>query len=118
MATFGPSDWMRKPSTMVLQYTRISDNQQSKEDKRQSNAKKKPALIQQKAFVDEALKSAGLPKVKAENWFAEVQSGTNRDRPQWKAMMSKPLNWPTRGSVCSLSYRTPADGQETPATAW
>jgi DNA invertase Pin-like site-specific DNA recombinase len=89
MTVFGPSDWMKKKGTTVIQYTRISDNQQSKEDKKTSDAKKKPALIEQKKEIDDALKAAGLPAVAKANWFAEVESGTNRDRGQWKAAMSK-----------------------------
>ena len=108
MSTFGPSDWMRKPSTVVLQYTRISDNKQSKDNKKQSEAKKKPALIQQKAFVDGALKSAGLPKVKAGNWFAEVRSGTDRDRTQWKALMSKAVELAHSGKRVFIVVQDPS----------
>jgi DNA invertase Pin-like site-specific DNA recombinase len=108
MATFGPSDWMKNNGTTVLQYTRISDNQQSKEDKRTPDAKKKPALIQQKEFIDESLKANGLPKVKKANWFAEVESGTNRDRPQWKAMMSKALELTNEGKRVFIVVQDPS----------
>lgn len=86
---FGPSPWMQKKNTIVLVYTRISDNQQSKADKKVKEAKKKPALIQQKQTVEAGLKASKLPSLKPNNWFAEVQSGTNRDRPEWNKMMAK-----------------------------
>lgn len=62
---FGPSPWMKKAT--VLEYTRISDNQQSKEDKKTSDPFKKPALQEQRAFIEERLKAYGLPAAKKSN---------------------------------------------------
>jgi DNA invertase Pin-like site-specific DNA recombinase len=108
MASFGASDWMKKKSTIPLVYTRISDDQQSKEDKKQPDAKKKPALKQQKQRVDQGLKAAKLPPVKAENWFAEVRSGTDRDRAEWNKMMARAQALTTEGKRVFIAVQDPS----------
>jgi len=108
MDSFGPSDWMKKKSTIPLVYTRISDNQQSKEDKRQPDAKKKPALKQQKQRIEQGLKSNKLPPVKAENWFAEVRSGTDRDRAEWNKMIAKAQLLTTQGKRVFIAVQDPS----------
>lgn len=104
--TFGPSDWMKKTNTKVIGYTRISDRQQAKEDKAQPDAKKKPALKQQKAFIDGALKSNKLPKMT--DWFAEVQSGTNRNREQWRKAMAKAQEYTNAGKRVFIVVQDPS----------
>jgi len=108
MSTFGPSPWMKDKKTVVLQYTRISDNQQSKADKKIKEAKKKPALIQQKQVIDAGLKSQKLPSVKSGNWYAEVQSGTNRDRPEWNRMMAKAQELTHEGKRVFIAVQDPS----------
>jgi hypothetical protein len=108
MTTFGPSDWMKNKKTTVLQYTRISDNQQSKADKKIKDAKKKPALIQQKQTMDAGLKASKLPTVKSGNWYAEVQSGTNRDRPEWNKMMAKAQELTHEGKRVFIAVQDPS----------
>lgn len=106
MSKFGVSDWMKKAT--VLAYTRISDRQQSKDDRKKSAAKDKPALILQKQFVDRELKALGMPKVKAENWYAEVGSGTNKDRPQYKALIAKAKEIATSGKRVFIAVQDPS----------
>lgn len=103
---FGPSPWMKKAVT--LKYTRISDNQQSKEDKKTSDPFKKPALQEQAAFIDERLKAYGLPAAKKANWYAEVQSGTNRNREQWKLMMQKAMDLAAEGKRVFIAVQDPS----------
>jgi len=105
---FGPSPWMQKKNTVVLVYTRISDNQQSKSDKKVKEAKKKPALIQQKQVVERGLKSLKLPSLKANNWYAEVQSGTNRDRPEWNKMLAKAQMLSQEGKRVFIAVQDPS----------
>ncbi len=105
---FGPSPWMQKKNTVVLVYTRISDNQQSKADKKIKEAKKKPALIQQKQVVEAGLKASKLPALKANNWYAEVQSGTNRDRPEWNKMMAKAQELSHDGKRVFIAVQDPS----------
>ena len=114
MTTFGASDWMKDKKTVVLQYTRISDRQQSKEDRKKGKdgkplpAKKKPALIEQKKYVDDLLKANKLPKVKNENWFAEVQSGTDRDRAEWNALMARAQELVHQGKRVFIAVQDPS----------
>jgi len=100
--TFGPSDWFTKPTTTVFLYTRISTDKQSADDKRKVKgkdgkmvprpAKDKTTLKRQKKEVDELLAAQGMPKVKPENWFAEVASGSKGERTQWLAMREAAMN--------------------------
>ena len=83
MSNFGPSDWFKKAT--MIGYARISTDKQSVEDKKQKDAKKKATIKRQMKEVNAALKAQGLPQVKAENFFAEVASGTKEDRSQWRA---------------------------------
>jgi len=98
MAQFGKSEWMDKGTPLA--YTRISSNDQDKSDQSKKNAKKKPTLQKQFKFINQRLKIDKLPEVKDSNWFAEVGSGTNRDRGQWKALMQ-------RAQVLSLEGKRP-----------
>jgi len=87
MTQFGKSDWMDKGTPLA--YTRISTNDQDKSDRSKNDAKKKPTLMKQFKFINQRLKIEKMPEVKASNWFAEVASGTNRNRGQWNAMMQR-----------------------------
>ena len=80
--SFGLSDWMKQGTPIA--YTRISDNDQDKTSKSINAPKKKPILIKQFKFINRRLKDEKMPEVKSENWFAEVGSGTNRNRGQWR----------------------------------
>ena len=80
--SFGLSDWMKQG--VAIGYTRISDNDQDKTSKSINAPKKKPILIKQFKFINRRLKDEKMPEVKPENWFAEVGSGTNRNRGQWR----------------------------------
>jgi len=106
MTTFGPSPWMKKAEALI--YTRISDNQQSKEDKRTDDPKKKPALIQQFDYTNDRLKQFGLPQGKKANWFAEVRSGTDRDRTQWRLMMAKATELAMSGKRVFIAVQDPS----------
>jgi len=106
MTVFGPSDWMKKKTTKVLVYTRISDNQQSKDDKKNKEAKKKPALIEQRKRVVDSLKANGLPT--NDEWFAEVKSGTDRDRGQWNAMLSRAQQLAVEGKRVFVAVQDPS----------
>ena len=87
MAQFGKSEWMDKGTPLA--YTRISTNGQDKSDLKKSEAKKKPTLMKQFKFIQDRLKSDKLPAVQPANWFAEVGSGTDRNRGQWKNLMQR-----------------------------
>jgi len=87
MAQFGKSEWMIEGTPLA--YTRISTNDQDKSDKSKKDAKKKPTLLRQFKFINSRLKLEKMPEVKASNWFAEVASGTNRNRGQWVALMQR-----------------------------
>jgi DNA invertase Pin-like site-specific DNA recombinase len=87
MAQFGKSEWMDKGTPLA--YTRISTNDQDKSDRSKNDAKKKPTLLKQFKFINQRLKMDKMPEVKASNWFAEVASGTNRNRGQWNALMQR-----------------------------
>jgi hypothetical protein len=106
MTVFGPSDWMKKKKTKVLIYTRISDNQQSKEDKKNKDPKKKPALIQQKKKVVDSLKAQSLPSTG--EWFAEVKSGTDRERGQWNAMRNRAQEIVIAGDRVFIALQDPS----------
>jgi DNA invertase Pin-like site-specific DNA recombinase len=106
MTVFGPSDWMKKKKTKVLLYTRISDNQQSKDDKKNKDAKKKPALIEQRDRVLQSLKANGLPT--SHEWFAEVKSGTDRDRGQWNAMLNRAQALAVEGNRVFIAVQDPS----------
>lgn len=108
MTKFGASDWMKKKGTVVIAYTRISDNQQSKDDKKTSDAKKKPALREQRKLIDDALKAGGLPAVKDSNWFSEVQSGTNRDRAEWGNVMARARELTHQGKRVFIAVKDPS----------
>ena len=83
---FGADDWMKKARVFV--YTRISTAKQTADDRRVKDVKKKSTLKRQKAEIDSSLKTLGLPKAKAGDWYAEIASGTRADRPEWLKMMS------------------------------
>jgi DNA invertase Pin-like site-specific DNA recombinase len=87
MAQFGKSEWMQEGTPMA--YTRISTNDQDKSDMKKSKAKKKPTLIKQFKFINQRLKMEKMPEATTSNWFAEVGSGTDRERGQWKALMQR-----------------------------
>jgi DNA invertase Pin-like site-specific DNA recombinase len=87
MAQFGKSEWMINGTPLA--YTRISTNDQDKSDRSKNDAKKKPTLLKQFKFINQRMKLEKMPEVKASNWFAEVASGTNRNRGQWNALMQR-----------------------------
>lgn len=102
----GPSDWMKNATVLV--YTRISDMQQSKDDRKKSAAKEKPALIQQYEYVKDGLKKLGLPAPKKGNWYAEVRSGTDRERSQWKAMQARAMELAQDGKRAFIAVQDPS----------
>ena len=106
MTTFGPSDWMKKAT--VLGYTRISSNAQDTADKKITDAKKKPILISQLKEVQQGLKAQGLPQIKNQNWFAEIESGTNRDRGQWRAVLAKAQELAQKGKRVFIAVKDPS----------
>lgn len=83
---FGAEPWMKK--ARVFTYTRISTAKQSADDRRVKATKKKTTIKRQKAEVDAALKTLGLPKSKTGDWYAEIASGTRSDRPEWLKLQS------------------------------
>lgn len=87
MAQFGKSEWMDKGTPLA--YTRISTNGQDKADLSKAQAKQKPTLKKQFKFIQDRLKMESMPSVQSENWFAEVGSGTDRNRGQWNALMQR-----------------------------
>lgn len=106
MGTFGPSPWMKKAT--VLGYTRISSNSQDTADKKITDAKKKPILIAQLKEVQQGLKAQGLPQIKNDNWFAEIESGTNRDRGQWRAVLAKAQELAQKGKRVFIAVKDPS----------
>ena len=106
MSKFGPSDWMKKAKVVV--YTRISDRQQAKDDRKKSEAKEKPALIQQFNYVKRELKANKLPTPKKEDWYAEVGSGTNKERPQYKALIARAAEESLRGKRVFIAVQDPS----------
>jgi len=90
---YGAADDFKKAT--MFAYTRISTDKQTKEDKKEvmrdgkkvpRPAKQKTTLKRQFKEIQDLLKKEKLPQVKPENWFAEVASGTKKDRTQWKAL--------------------------------
>lgn len=106
MSQFGPSDWMKKG--IPLGYTRISTNDQDKSDLSKSNAKAKPTIKKQFAFIQDRLKSEKLPEVKKENWFAEVGSGTDRKRGQWNLMIRRAVALAAEGKRPFIVVQDPS----------
>ncbi len=88
--TYGFAPWMKK--ARVFGYARISTEKQSAADKKQTDPMKKPVIKRQIEEVDDTLKSMGVKKIKAGDWYAEVASGTRRDRPQWLKMIAEAIN--------------------------
>ena len=70
---FGPADWFKKAT--MFGYTRISTDEQSVQDSKVKDPKKKVALKRQFEEINKLLKQQGLPPVKKENWYSEVGSG-------------------------------------------
>lgn len=105
MSTFGKSDWMKLKGTKLIDYTRISDNQQSKDDKKNTDPKKKPALIQQKKFIED-----GDGKRKADYWFSEVISGGKRNRAGWNMVMAKAQELTQQGKRVYIRLKDPSRG--------
>ena len=103
MAQFGKSDWMDKKKTFTIDYTRISDNQQSKEDSKQKDPKKKPALIEQRKFIEN-----GDGGRKSDFWVAEVASGTDRDRAGWAKVMAKAQEMTAKGYRVYIRVKDPS----------
>ena len=106
MSNFGVSEWMKKG--VAVGYGRISDNDQDKTDLGQKDAKKKPIIKKQEAFINRRLKENKLPEVKKENWFAEVGSGTNRNRGQWKAMIQRAVALAAEGKRPFIVVQDPS----------
>ena len=115
MSKFGPSKWMENATSLA--YTRISDEKQSKADKVKRivkgkqvplKAKQKPTLIEQFKDMNTKLKEAGLPQVKKSEWFAEVASGTNRDRGQWKALKGRATELVMAGKRVFIAIQDPS----------
>jgi len=104
--SFGISEWMKKGVPLV--YTRISDNDQDKQSLSVSNPKKKGILKKQFKFVQDRLKGDGLPQATNDNWFAEVGSGTNRNRGQWKAMMNRAIAMAANGERPFIVVQDPS----------
>jgi len=105
-AMIGASPWMKKAT--VLTYTRISDMQQSKDDRKKSAAKEKPALLQQYDYVKKGLESMGLPRPKKSDWYAEVRSGTDRERGQWKALQARAMELAHEGKRVFIAVQDPS----------
>ena len=105
MGQFGKSDWMEKKKTKVIDYTRISDEQQSKDDKKNTDPKKKPALIQQRQFNE-----MGDNGRKADYWIAEVVSGAKRDRAGWRMVMLKARELTHKGHRVYIRLKDPSRG--------
>lgn len=82
--TFGAAPDFKKAT--MFAYTRFSTDKQTTEDKRVKDPKKKTTMKRQFKIIQDLLKKEGLPQVKPENWYAEVASGTKRDRAQWIKM--------------------------------
>jgi hypothetical protein len=92
----------------VLGYSRISNAKQDPSDKKISDPKKKPILLAQFDEIQKGLKAAGLPQVKKENWFAEIQSGTDRDRGQWNSLMARALELAHKGKRVFIAVKDPS----------
>tara|TARA_B110001452_G_scaffold264102_1_gene266550 strand:- start:425 stop:1450 length:1026 start_codon:yes stop_codon:yes gene_type:complete len=88
--SYGFEPWMKK--ARVLGYARISTEKQSAADKKQKDPLKKPVIKRQMDQVDSILKEMGVAKIKAGDWFAEVASGTRRDRTKWLELQAEAIN--------------------------
>jgi len=97
MVNFGPSAWMKKATPFG--YARISTSKQDADDRRVKTPRNKPILKRQMAEVNAALKAAGLPAIKKENWFVEVGSGTDSSRTQWRELQAKAMNHKGRAFI-------------------
>jgi DNA invertase Pin-like site-specific DNA recombinase len=104
--SFGLSDWMKEATPLA--YTRISSNDQDKTDLSKKNAKSKPILKKQFDFIQKRLKADGLPEVKAENWFAEVGSGADRNRGQWKNVIRRAVSMAAGGEKVFIVVQDPS----------
>ena len=83
MREYGAAKWMKKAKSFG--YLRISTEKQNAGDKAQTNPLKKPIIKRQLEEINDGLKANGLPAVKAGDWYADIASGTDRDRTQWLA---------------------------------
>jgi len=81
---FGKSDMMKKATPFI--YARISTEEQSAGDEGIKDPKKKSVIKRQIKQIQDELKKQGLPQAKPENIYAEVASGTKRERKQWLAV--------------------------------
>jgi DNA invertase Pin-like site-specific DNA recombinase len=106
MSTFGSSEWMKE--AIPIAYSRISDNDQDKLSKSKKNPKQKPILKKQFTYINQRLKADDLPQVKPENWYAEVGSGTNRNRPQWKNIIKKAVSMAAAGKRVFIVVQDPS----------
>jgi len=88
--TYGYEPWMKK--ARVLGYARISTEKQSAADRKQTDPMKKPVIKRQIEEVNDVLKGLGVNKIKAGDWYAEVASGTKRDRPKWLELQADAIN--------------------------
>jgi DNA invertase Pin-like site-specific DNA recombinase len=88
--TYGFAPWMKK--ARVFGYARISTEKQSAADRKQTDTMKKPVIKRQIEEVNTTLKGLGVKQIKAGDWYAEVASGTRRDRPQWLKMIAEAIN--------------------------
>jgi len=104
--SFGLSEWMKQGTP--IGYTRISDNDQDKTSKSINAPKKKPILIKQFKFINRRLKDEKIPEVKPENWFAEVGSGTNRNRMQWKNAIQRAVALAAEGKRPFIVVQDPS----------
>ena len=104
MSSLGPSDWMKKAT--ILGYARISDAKQDTASRKEKDPLKKPVLIAQMDEVNKSLKNLKLPKVK--EWFAEVRSGTERDRPKWIEVQGRAQELAAEGKRVLIVVKEPA----------
>jgi len=88
--TYGYEPWMKK--ARVLGYARISTEKQSAADRKQTDPMKKPVIKRQIEEVNAVLKGLGVNKIKAGDWYAEVASGTKRDRAKWLELQADAIN--------------------------
>ena len=78
---FGADKWMKKAKPFG--YFRISTEEQSVQDEKIKDAKKKTTIKRQIKEVTDAMKAQKLPPMKKEDIYAEVASGTKTDRKEW-----------------------------------
>jgi len=103
---FGASEWMKK--AIPLAYTRVSTNDQDPKSAGTKTVKKKPILKKQFNFINDSLKRAGLKQVTPSNWYAEVKSGTERNRGQWNAIQSKAISLANEGKRVYIVIQDPS----------